>query len=199
MANEATAVCKYLEAELKEEIESSGISIDWDALSGEDSIHISFSSQLEKLLRDIPIENKRHLIKNAEFRDRIKDLLRKNKEQKIASIRWFGEQEEQGYLDVLETFEKDEEDVEIKSAIKKAMLRLTERLNPNKPQKIKMRVRMKGKGQPLPVDEEDILLDDNDVYISHVKTSVKVKMKVRMKGKGKPLSVDEDDIIFLYD
>ena len=148
-----------------------------------------FKSQPE-LLKDLG--------NNLECLDRINDIAGTNKEQKIASILWFGEQGKQEHIAVLEELEKDEEDAEIKSAIKKAMLRLNERINPNRP-KVKMRVRMRGRIKPLPVDEDDILLDDSEVYVSHVKSSVKVKMKARMNGRVKPLPVDEEDIIFLYD
>lgn len=141
----------------------------------------------------------KELNNNIEYLDRVNDLAGTDKEQKLASIRWFGEQGKQEHIAVLEELEKEEDNAEIKSAIGKAMLRLTERINTNKPKKIKMRVRMNGRVKPLPVDEEDILLDDNDVYVSHVKSSIKVKMKARMNGRVKPLPVDEEDIIFLYD
>ena len=62
--------------------------------------------------------------KNIEYLDRINDIAETDKEQKIASILWFGEQGKQEHIAVLEELEKDEEDSEIKATIKKAMLRL---------------------------------------------------------------------------
>ncbi len=164
-----------------------------------------FKSQPE-LLKDLG--------NNLEYLDRINDIAGTNKEQKIASILWFGEQGKPEHIAVLEELEKDEDDAEIKSAIKKAMLRLNERINSNKrvdeddvllddsdvyvspvksSVKVKMRVRMNGRVKPFPIDEDDVLLDDRDVYVSPVKSSVKVKMRVRMNGRVKTLKVGEED------
>ena len=200
MAKEATAKCKEKSrVDLEEAINSLPVSIDYNKnLLHNNSLHTSLSSELEKQLRNLSAKDSYQVRENAEFHARLYDLEITNKEQKLASIRWFGEQGKQEHIAVLEELENDEEDAEIKSAIKKAMLRLNERINPGKSKKIKMRVRMNGRVKPLPVDEDDILLDDNEVYVSHVKSSVKVKMKVRMNGRVKPLPVDEEDMIDLY-
>ena len=157
---------------------------------------------------------------NLEYLDRINDLAGTNKEQKLASILWFGEQGKQEHIAVLEELEKDEDEAEIKFAYKKAMLRLNQRIKDNSsinednillddsdayvsPVKnsirVKMKARMKGRGVPLPFDEEEILLDDNDVYVSPVKNSIRVKVKARMKGRGKSLPFDEEGIVNLYE
>ena len=200
MAGEATRRCEEnSKTELKEGIESLGNPIDYERLLVKDSTDTPLISKVEKGLRNLPAENARFVRGNAGFLDRLNDLKGTNKEQKLASILWFGEQGRQEHLVVLEELEKDEDDAEIKSAIKKAMLRINERISPDNPKRIKMRVRMNGRVKPLPFDEENILLDDNDVYVSHVKSSIKVKMKARMNGRVKPLPVDEEDIINLYD
>ena len=175
---------------------------------------------MEKKTRDLPAKDSAYLIKKSEFVDRVDDLEGTDKERKLASIRCFGEKGNQEHIAVLEELEKDEDDAEIKSASKKAMLRLNERINSNKPIdedemlldgsdvyispvissiKVRMKAQMNGRVDPLPIDEDDVLLDDNDVYISPVRSSIKVKMKARMNGRVKPLPVDEEDIIFLYD
>ena len=199
MPKEATARCKEKSiTEIKEKTESLGVSIDCDKLFSENNTDTSFSAEMEKKTRDLPAKDSAYLIKKSEFVDRIDDLEGTDKERKLASIRCFGEKGNQEHIAVLDELEKDEDDAEIKSSIKKAMLRLNERINSNRP-KVKMKVRMMGRIKPLPVDEDDVLLDDSEVYVSHVKSSVKVKMKARMNGRVKPLPVDEEDIIFLYD
>ena len=62
-----------------------------------------------------------------------------------------------------------------------------------------MKVQMKGRIKALSVNEEDIFLDDTDIYVSPIKSSIKIKMKARMKGRVKPLAVDEEEIIDIYE
>jgi len=171
MAGEATRRCEEnSKTELKEGIESLGNPIDYERLLVKDNTGTPLISKVEKGLRNLPAENARFVRGNAGFLDRLNDLKGTNKEQKLASILWFGEQGEQEHIAVLEEKEKDEEDAEIKSAYKKAMLRLNERINSNKP-----------------IDEDETLLDDSDVFVSPVISSIKVKMKARMRGKVKSL------------
>jgi hypothetical protein len=165
---------------------------------------IPLSYKVEKEFRNLSAENARCVRENAEFHARLTDLEGTNKEQKMASILWFGEQGKQEHIAVLEELEKDEDEAEIKFAYKKAMLRLDERINSNNSIdedeillddsdvyvspvissiKVKMKARMKGRVEPLPIEEDDVLLDDSDTYVSPVITSIRVKMKARMKGR----------------